>query len=167
VLIYFQTSLRKILAYSSITHISWILLIIINYNNNWITYFFIYSIIIVTIFLNTKNYNISTIEERKIIYSLRQSSSIIITIISLRGLPPFLGFMPKWIAISISKEFLFTPILILIISTLLSIFIYLHFLYPIIFNKLLKSKWHLTNSNKTSLITNTLLLIPLSPIIFF
>lgn len=167
IIIYFQTSLRKLIAFSSLTHMSWILLSIQNYNNNWIIYFVVYSIIIISIFILMDRYNVSTLEENKLLFNFNQFFILTVTILSLGGLPPLLGFLPKWIIISNTKETITFFIFVLIISSLISIFIYIYIIYPLILNKTKKTKWHLLIYNKIAFFLNTIILIPLSPLIFF
>lgn len=96
-----QIRLRKILAYSSINHIGWIIRTFLNNEIIWILYFIIYSVISLTLTLMFNNFNIFFLKQ---IYLLIRKNYIIkfrilLNILSLGGLPPFLGFLPKWIII--------------------------------------------------------------------
>jgi len=123
-----QTSLRKLIAYSSINHLGWIVSRILNNQNIWIIYFLFYcflSISIVLIFNNFKIFNLNQI------FSFLNFKNLIKTIIfipllSLGGLPPFLGFFPKWIIIEflISINYLFL-LFMLIYFTLITLYFYL------------------------------------------
>nr|YP_010490448.1 NADH dehydrogenase subunit 2 [Ibla cumingi]UWM12934.1 NADH dehydrogenase subunit 2 [Ibla cumingi] len=117
-----QTSLRKILCYSSISHLGWLASFIYFDSFMWVSYYAIYClisfIIVVSMQLLNVNYfnqllNLST--EQKIIMSLNM--------FSLGGLPPLMGFLPKWIALdSLSSN---SPILaMLIISSLVTLYFY-------------------------------------------
>lgn len=123
-----QIRLRKILTYSSINHISWIIARIINYQTIWLIYFLVYSIINLNIILIFNNQNIfylkqlfNNLNTRKIFKFL-----FILNFLSLGGLPPFLGFLPKWLVINnlIQNNFYLLRILI-IIFTLITLFFYL------------------------------------------
>nr|AYR05270.1 NADH dehydrogenase subunit 2 [Coleoptera sp. ACP-2013] len=123
-----QTSLRKILAFSSINHIGWMLSSLLNSQSIWLTYFVIYSVIsinLIVIFEKMNTYKInsltSTLNKNKLIKFF-----FILNFLSLGGLPPFLGFMPKWLTINnlIISNFIIVS-LILIISTLITLFMYL------------------------------------------
>jgi len=163
-----QTSLRKLFAYSSITHISWILLNQLNNYFNWFLYFIIYSCIILTISYSIINKNLSSIHSLKILKTKINILAFFISLMSLGGLPPFLGFLPKWaIIIRTIKDTIFC-LFILIISSLIRVFIYLRLIFPIIFNCAYYSP--LTNSPSKffiSLFLNSFLLIPLIPFLFF
>nr|YP_010728489.1 NADH dehydrogenase subunit 2 [Polypedilum heberti]WEF49730.1 NADH dehydrogenase subunit 2 [Polypedilum heberti] len=127
-----QTSLRKLMAYSSISHLSWMLMGILNNQNIWMIYFIFYcflSLSIVLIFNNFKFFNLNQI------FSFLNFKNLIKTIIfipflSLGGLPPFLGFFPKWIIIEymVSMNYMFLLILLLYF-TLITLYFYLRISY--------------------------------------
>nr|AND96341.1 NADH deshydrogenase subunit 2 [Heteronitis castelnaui] len=123
-----QISMRKILAYSSINHISWMLCSMIFFENLWMIYFFIYTLITLNIIIILKNYNIFFINQ---LFSILNNKSSIkfffmLNFLSLGGLPPFLGFMPKWLTIQtmIESSFMLIPLTV-IIMTLITLFFYL------------------------------------------
>lgn len=127
-----QTNLRKIIAYSSINHIGWILTIIIFIESIWIYYFIIYSIITFNITIIFKIFNIyhlkqllTTINNNPII-----KFSFIVNFLSLGGLPPFIGFFPKWLTIQtlIENQFYSLSLLIVII-TLITLYFYIRITY--------------------------------------
>lgn len=123
-----QTSLRKILAYSSINHIGWIISAIIVRPTVWAYYFIVYCIISVNIISIFWILNIFYINQLYI--SLNQNPLIkfffIINFLSLGGLPPFLGFMPKWLLINslIQTNFYFLAFIITVI-TLVTLYFYI------------------------------------------
>nr|QIV24549.1 NADH dehydrogenase subunit 2 [Utra nitida] len=123
-----QISLRKILAYSSINHISWMISSMLNSQAIWFSYFSIYSIItcnIVVLFYYTNIFFL-----KQLFNSFNQNKILkfffVMNFFSLGGLPPFLGFFPKWLAINnlVENNFL-TLSVILIVSTLVTLFFYL------------------------------------------
>lgn len=96
-----QISLRKMLAFSSINHLGWIITAMIYNENIWMIYFITYSFINFCIIYIFKIFQIFYLSQ---IYSIFINSSflkfsLIISTISLGGLPPFLGFAPKWLII--------------------------------------------------------------------
>lgn len=127
-----QVSIRKLIAYSSINHLRWILIRIINNNNIWILYFLIYSLLNFIITIIFHEFKISYINQLTFIIfnSKLIKFFIFINLLSLGGLPPFLGFFPKWLIIQeivINKQIIL--ILILIITTLISLFYYIRIRY--------------------------------------
>lgn len=127
-----QTRIRKILAYSSINHIAWILAAILLIETTWLTYFLIYTIISINIILIFNLLNIFYLKQ--LLTSINNDLSVkfffVINFLSLGGLPPFLGFLPKWITIQnlIENEL---PILtfFMVILTLLTLFFYIRLTY--------------------------------------
>lgn len=128
-----QTRIRKIIAYSSINHIAWILSSISISSHLWIIYFLIYSLTNVLLIITFKILNINKITQifnpnfnkrlRKFLFS--------INLLSIGGLPPFIGFIPKWFTtISISSTILFILILTIIIFTLIILYVYIRLGFP-------------------------------------
>nr|ASY98496.1 NADH dehydrogenase subunit 2 [Acromantis hesione] len=127
-----QISLRKILSFSSINHIGWMLTTMILGSNLWFMYFIIYTANIITVISMTTTFSLSYISQtfnslnnKKII-----KFTLFMALFSLGGLPPFLGFFPKWIAIQFMAQnlMIFTPT-ILILSSLLTLYYYMRIMY--------------------------------------
>nr|ALO76648.1 NADH deshydrogenase subunit 2 [Nigidius sp. NIG01] len=123
-----QLSLRKIMAYSSINHIGWMIASSLMSESLWTFYFSIYSIISANIILMFKILNIYYIKQLMIVMTHNASLKLflILNFLSLGGLPPFLGFFPKWITIQALTEMNLMPLSILmIILTLLTLYFYM------------------------------------------
>lgn len=127
-----QNSIKKILVYSSITHGAWIIFSIIIKQNLWIIYFTIYNIGLLVICLLIEKFEIkkiSDIRNRKFITNIKMV--FIVNILSIAGLPPFLGFFGKLIVISsmiYSIKMIFSLIVILRAS-LISLIYYINICY--------------------------------------
>nr|ALO77333.1 NADH deshydrogenase subunit 2 [Xinidium sp. XIN01] len=123
-----QVSMRKILAYSSINHISWMLSSMLFFEAIWMFYFLVYSIITFNIIIILSKYNIFYMTQ---LFSSINNQPIIkfffmLNFLSLGGLPPFLGFLPKWLTIQILiKNNLYMISLIVIVMTLITLFFYM------------------------------------------
>nr|YP_010988752.1 NADH dehydrogenase subunit 2 [Anaspides tasmaniae]WOR81122.1 NADH dehydrogenase subunit 2 [Anaspides tasmaniae] len=123
-----QTLLRKLLAYSSINHMSWLLTAMILSDSLWILYFFFYSIIsfsIISLFHYSQAFHISNLIF-KMNFSSLNKMILLFSFLSLGGLPPFTGFIPKWILIQemINQNMIFL-LVILLISTLFTLYYYI------------------------------------------
>lgn len=142
-----QTLLRKLLAFSSINHISWIIFGIIISENLWFTYFIFYRFIsstIVILFYNQRCFSLSQlISFNKPILDLLR----FISLLSLGGLPPFTGFIPKWIVIQeIIKQRQILGFIVLLTSSLVTLYYYLR-VRIIFINIILPSiKWNTKNN---------------------
>nr|ASM82748.1 NADH dehydrogenase subunit 2 [Hestiasula sp. FS-2017] len=127
-----QISLRKILSFSSINHISWMLMTMTMGSNLWLMYFSIYMINIIVIIVLTATANLSfisqtlnTLNNKKFIKFM-----LFISMLSLGGLPPFLGFFPKWITIQFMiQNFMTLTAMILIMSSLLTLYYYMRMMF--------------------------------------
>nr|ASM82592.1 NADH dehydrogenase subunit 2 [Agnetina aequalis] len=123
-----QTSLRKILAYSSINHLGWLTAALTLGENIWNIYFSVYSFLTAAIIFMLKTFGVSHINQA---FSLNSVPPIIkfamfSTLLSLGGLPPFIGFLPKWIIIQNMTEAGLTLIVVLMVTmTLITLFYYL------------------------------------------
>uniref|UniRef100_E7BXQ7 NADH-ubiquinone oxidoreductase chain 2 n=1 Tax=Acrida cinerea TaxID=244713 RepID=E7BXQ7_ACRCI len=119
-----QTSLRQVMAYSSISHLGWMISALIISENAWEMYFIIYSMLsAITVFTFKKMnlFQMNQIYSSKILKT-EMKFMMFMTLLSLGGLPPFLGFLPKWITIQLLVEnnmtFLMSTMVILTIITL-------------------------------------------------
>nr|QPN54163.1 NADH dehydrogenase subunit 2 [Maladera orientalis] len=127
-----QTNLRKIMAYSSINHIGWMLASLMFMESIWLFYFIVYSIITLNI---TLIFNILNIFHLKQLFMFMNNNFMIklffiLNFLSLSGLPPFLGFLPKWLTIQTMINYeLMSLTFIMIISTLMTIFFYIQITY--------------------------------------
>nr|YP_010535857.1 NADH dehydrogenase subunit 2 [Anaedus unidentatus]UYB79069.1 NADH dehydrogenase subunit 2 [Anaedus unidentatus] len=121
-----QTSMRKIMAYSSINHMAWMLASLMISTNLWTIYFSIYSLMNIGLILM---FNLNTIKLINQLLSLKYSMekmTFSILFLALAGLPPTLGFMPKWLIIQwLSSNELFILGFILILSSIATLFIYM------------------------------------------
>nr|BCG67079.1 NADH dehydrogenase subunit 2 [Amblyomma testudinarium]BCG67352.1 NADH dehydrogenase subunit 2 [Amblyomma testudinarium]BCG67365.1 NADH dehydrogenase subunit 2 [Amblyomma testudinarium]BCG67378.1 NADH dehydrogenase subunit 2 [Amblyomma testudinarium] len=127
-------SFKKILIFSSISHQGWMISLILVKSNFWISYLIIYSFLIykITYLLNKNKFNFtnSMFFNKKMFL---EKISFFMLMLSLGGMPPFLGFIAKMISIIIIMNNNNIIILILIISSIINIFIYLRMMSPILF----------------------------------
>nr|AND96616.1 NADH deshydrogenase subunit 2 [Euoniticellus intermedius] len=123
-----QTNLRKLLAYSSINHLGWMLSSMLFFEMIWLFYFLTYSIITANIILILNSFNIFNMNQ--LFSSINKYPLIkfffMLNFMSLGGLPPFLGFLPKWLTIQMMiKMQLLSLSLIIIVMTLMTLFFYM------------------------------------------
>lgn len=120
-------SLRKILAYSSVSHLGWIFLCFIDGRIYWILYFRVYCLllgIVVFIIIVNRVYHLSQIISR-LIRDINKIS-FFIGFISLGGLPPLLGFRLKWGVLELCRRRVnFFSLLVIVSSRVVSLFFYI------------------------------------------
>nr|AXS66359.1 NADH dehydrogenase subunit 2 [Elateroidea sp. 1 KM-2017] len=138
-----QISLRKILAYSSINNMSWMMTMIMMMKTTWMVYFIVYSLMTTMLVVIFNNYKIYFLNQLFMLnLSIPTKIMFNLNFLSIMGMPPLLGFMPKWLTIQILIEnnfFLLTSILI--ICTLAMIFIYLRMMIPSILININQMNW--------------------------
>nr|WPV76888.1 NADH dehydrogenase subunit 2 [Phlebotomus chinensis] len=141
-----QTSVRKIMAYSSINHLSWMLCSIFFSKNLWLNYFFFYYFLTSSIVLLFNLFNIFYINQFFLYFNnnLTIKFSIFILLLSLGGLPPFLGFFPKWLVIQylMFNNFYFI-LLLMVIFTLFTLYFYLQMTYSAFMINSWNFKWNI------------------------
>jgi len=126
------TSLRKILAFSSINHIAWIIIRTHYRQFIWITYFTVYCLMTLVIINYFSSNNLNTLRQLSSPSNTNYINIFIVSlnILSIGGLPPFLGFYPKWLVIEfIITENLHILVLLIVIITLIVLYFYLRLTY--------------------------------------
>nr|YP_010286566.1 NADH dehydrogenase subunit 2 [Chlorophanus auripes]UKT60156.1 NADH dehydrogenase subunit 2 [Chlorophanus auripes] len=123
-----QIDLRKIMAYSSINHMGWMISSLFYSSMNCFNYFCVYCLINLNIILILKYVNVFFLNQLTSILSHNKKLKFffMLNFLSLGGLPPFIGFLPKWLTINnlINNNFYLLST-ILIIFTLISLYFYL------------------------------------------
>nr|QNG56288.1 NADH dehydrogenase subunit 2 [Palaestes freyreissi] len=123
-----QISLRKIFAFSSISHISWMIASMMYNQSIWFIYFISYSFINLNLIILFLLMNIFYLKQ--LFNSLNKNKLVklffLLNFFSISGMPPFLGFLPKWLTINnlIYNNLIFLS-LFLILFTLISLYFYL------------------------------------------
>nr|ACY36765.1 NADH dehydrogenase subunit 2 [Crocidura grayi halconus] len=172
-----QTQLRKIMAYSSIAHMGWMMMILIYNPNlsllNLLLYIFMTSsMFMLLIFTSTTTtLSLSLTWNKTPIITIMS----LITLLSLGGLPPLTGFMPKWMIIQelTKNNSVILPTLMAILA-LLNLFFYMRLTYstaltmfPTMNNT--KLTWQFQNMNilpmMMPLIMISTLTLPLTPLL--
>nr|YP_009684258.1 NADH dehydrogenase subunit 2 [Pionites leucogaster]QDP17071.1 NADH dehydrogenase subunit 2 [Pionites leucogaster] len=127
-----QTQTRKILAFSSISHIGWMTIIIIHNPGLTLLTFYIYILMTTSIFLSldaTNTLNLPTLMTSWT-KSPMLNTTLMLALLSLAGLPPLTGFLPKWLIIQeLIKQELTTTATTISMLSLLSLFFYLRLAY--------------------------------------
>nr|ALO52758.1 NADH dehydrogenase subunit 2 [Nanorana yunnanensis]ALO52781.1 NADH dehydrogenase subunit 2 [Nanorana yunnanensis] len=168
-----QTQLRKIMAFSSIGHLGWMVLIL-KFNPQLTLFnFFLYIMMTAAMFFSLMSTSSTKISE---ISSSWPKSPILVTtmmlvLLSLAGLPPLTGFSPKLLIIlELAKQNTLLIASVTMLASLLALFFYLRLTYLMILTlpphiSPSSSHWRTTkNSSLTATMTTLALLIfPLSP----
>nr|UAT16100.1 NADH dehydrogenase subunit 2 [Thoropa miliaris] len=167
-----QTQIRKLLAFSSIAHLGWMVAILKISPQLTLFNFTLYILMTSTLFITFLNLNAKNISELSTSWSKTPTMTALslLALLSLSGLPPLTGFLPKWmIAQEMVKQDLTMFALVILLSTLLSLFFYLRLTYTMSLTLSPNS----INSSSTwlypqktpiaTLIIPSLMLIPITP----
>nr|YP_010480834.1 NADH dehydrogenase subunit 2 [Blepharipoda liberata]UVN15670.1 NADH dehydrogenase subunit 2 [Blepharipoda liberata] len=123
-----QTSLRKLMAFSSINHIGWLLMSLLISDSVFMLYFIFYyfmSTSVVLLFYFQQAFYMNQMMNQNNL-PVNMKVIVFLSLLSLSGLPPFSGFFPKWVVIQeLSMNKLYLPLVILIISALITLYFYL------------------------------------------
>nr|YP_009330378.1 NADH dehydrogenase subunit 2 [Eurema blanda]ANN44644.1 NADH dehydrogenase subunit 2 [Eurema blanda] len=138
-----QTSIRKLMSYSSINNLGWLMAALMISENLWIMYFMFYSLfnfILSYMFLYMNIFYINQLINLNFNYMLK--ISFMINLFSLSGLPPFMGFFPKWIIINfLILNKLYFINFIFLMSSLIMLFLYIRIIYMSLMMNFFKTKW--------------------------
>lgn len=127
-----QTSLCKLIAFSSINQVRWLLSTLLVSKLLWKIYFFVYIIILFNIILIFKNFNLFYLNQ---LFSLNFFNKplkliIIINVLSMGGIPPFIGFFSKLLVIQfLIKINYFSLTLFIVIFSLIMLYFYIRIIY--------------------------------------
>nr|YP_008593393.1 NADH dehydrogenase subunit 2 [Parachanna insignis]BAE96247.1 NADH dehydrogenase subunit 2 [Parachanna obscura]BAN83335.1 NADH dehydrogenase subunit 2 [Parachanna insignis]BCD33203.1 NADH dehydrogenase subunit 2 [Parachanna obscura] len=170
-----QTQLRKILAYSSIAHIGWIVLATHFSLTITLLALSLYLLISTSIFLLFKLNKATNINTLAISWTKAPLLTTLapLILLSLGGLPPLTGFMPKWLIIQeLTKQGLAPAATLAALTALLSLYFYLRLSYAMTLTTSPNNTNGLTPwrrpSNQHTLplaitTTTAILLLPLTP----
>nr|ANE12786.1 NADH dehydrogenase subunit 2 [Canis lupus familiaris]ANE16991.1 NADH dehydrogenase subunit 2 [Canis lupus familiaris]ANE17004.1 NADH dehydrogenase subunit 2 [Canis lupus familiaris]ANE17017.1 NADH dehydrogenase subunit 2 [Canis lupus familiaris]ANE17537.1 NADH dehydrogenase subunit 2 [Canis lupus familiaris] len=172
-----QTQLRKIMAYSSIAHMGW-MAAIITYNPTMmvlnLTLYILMTLSTFMLFMLNSSTTTLSLSHMWNKFPLI-TSMILILMLSLGGLPPLSGFIPKWMIIQeLTKNNMIIIPTLMAITALLNLYFYLRLTYSTTLTMFpstnnMKMKWQFEYTKKATLlppliITSTMLL-PLTPML--
>nr|YP_009311958.1 NADH dehydrogenase subunit 2 [Yasuhikotakia morleti]BAV71212.1 NADH dehydrogenase subunit 2 [Yasuhikotakia morleti] len=127
-----QTQLRKILAYSSIAHMGWMIIIMQYAPHLTLIALGMYIFMTSAAFLTLKLMSATKINTLTTTWSKNPilATTTALTLLSLGGLPPLTGFMPKWLILQeLTKQDIPLTATIMALAALLSLYFYLRLCY--------------------------------------
>nr|ACN78355.1 NADH dehydrogenase subunit 2 [Cyanoloxia cyanoides]ACN78358.1 NADH dehydrogenase subunit 2 [Cyanoloxia cyanoides]ACN78359.1 NADH dehydrogenase subunit 2 [Cyanoloxia cyanoides]ACN78360.1 NADH dehydrogenase subunit 2 [Cyanoloxia cyanoides]ACN78362.1 NADH dehydrogenase subunit 2 [Cyanoloxia cyanoides] len=171
-----QTQIRKVLAFSSISHLGWMAIIIIYNPKLTLLNFYLYTMMTATIFLALNTTKVLKLSTLMTTWTKAPSlnAMLLLTLLSLAGLPPLTGFLPKWLIIQeLTKQDMAPAATLISLLSLLSLFFYLRLAYcatitlpPHTTNHM--KQWRTikpTSITIAVLTTMSVMLLPVSPMI--
>nr|ANE13084.1 NADH dehydrogenase subunit 2 [Canis lupus familiaris]ANE13201.1 NADH dehydrogenase subunit 2 [Canis lupus familiaris]ANE19431.1 NADH dehydrogenase subunit 2 [Canis lupus familiaris]ANE19535.1 NADH dehydrogenase subunit 2 [Canis lupus familiaris]ANE19613.1 NADH dehydrogenase subunit 2 [Canis lupus familiaris] len=172
-----QTQLRKIMAYSSIAHMGWMAAIITYNPTMMVLNLTLYTLMTLSTFMlfmlnsSTTTLSLSHMWNKFPLIT----SMILILMLSLGGLPPLSGFIPKWMIIQeLTKNNMIIIPTLMAITALLNLYFYLRLTYSTALTMFpstnnMKMKWQFEYTKKATLlpplIITSAMLLPLTPML--
>nr|QNH73657.1 NADH dehydrogenase subunit 2 [Malacocincla abbotti] len=171
-----QTQIRKILAFSSISHLGWMAIVISYSPKLALLNFYLYALMTTTVFLTLNSINTLKLSTLMTTWTKTPalSAMLLLTLLSLAGLPPLTGFLPKWLIIQeLTKQDMILAATVISLLSLLSLFFYMRLAYcatitlpPHTTNHM--KRWHVNSPINTTvaiLTTTSTMLLPISPML--
>nr|AHG31178.1 NADH dehydrogenase subunit 2 [Pachycephala pectoralis balim] len=171
-----QTQIRKIMAFSSISHLGWMTIIIVYNPKLTMLNFYLYVLMTTAVFLTFNSMKILKLPTLMTAWTKMPSLNaiLLLALLSLAGLPPLTGFLPKWLIIQeLTKQDMASAATIISLLSLLGLFFYLRLAYcatitlpPHTTNHM--KQWHINkpiNASIAILTTMSTMLLPISPMI--
>nr|QTA72591.1 NADH dehydrogenase subunit 2 [Acanthodactylus erythrurus lineomaculatus] len=170
-----QTQTRKIMAFSSIAHLGWMIVILCISQKLFIFTLLIYILMTSSMFLILITYTLKTLKDLSQMWSSSPMTSTMMMFIlmSLGGLPPMIGFLPKWLILKeLTTNYLILLATMIALLSLLSLMFYMRLTYvtslttpPNTTNSMMKWRFKSTKPMLFLPMTSTLLLmLPLTPL---
>nr|AAS91429.1 NADH dehydrogenase subunit 2 [Myotis californicus] len=170
-----QTQLRKIMAYSSIAHMGWMMAVLTYNPTMTLLNLYLYIPMTITTFILLMINSTTTTTSLSHTYNKLPliTMLILITMLSLGGLPPLTGFLPKWAIIQemAKNNSIIMPTLMTLLA-LLNLYFYTRITYTTSLTMFptannMKIKWQFKNLKQTMnlplMITISTLILPLAP----
>nr|AIF79840.1 NADH dehydrogenase subunit 2 [Cnemaspis boulengeri] len=172
-----QTQTRKIMAFSSIAHMGW-LMTALSFNKSLATLtLIIYIAMTTTMFSFLATTNTKTLADITTAWTHSPAlmTTMMLTLMSLGGLPPLTGFMPKWLILkTLTMSHLYPLAILILLASLPSLFFYVRMAYLSILTTppittCTKYKWRLVSNmhpNLMLLTTSATLLLPITTLLY-
>ena len=165
-----QKSLKRLLAYSSIGHVGYVLIALVAASDQGIKsasiYMFIYLVMNISVFAILLSLKRSDVYVEKI-YDLNGlsksnpvvSASLAIIMLSMAGIPPFIGFFGKFfVFVAAVESQLFLLVILGVLASVISAFYYLRIIKVMYFDEITKGDvFDFTIDNNTKIILSVLI----------
>nr|AMY60819.1 NADH dehydrogenase subunit 2 [Microgale gracilis] len=173
-----QTQLRKIMAYSSIAHMGWMAAVLMFNPSLMLLNLLLYIIFTLAMFMILMNCLTSSTSTLSMAWNNHplMITMLLMVLMSMGGLPPLSGFIPKWLIIDelIKNSNIALPTMMAVMA-LLNLYFYMRLIYASSLTLFpssnnIKFKWKISTPHNTPLLPTLLiitsLVIPITPMIY-
>nr|WAB21681.1 NADH dehydrogenase subunit 2 [Cinnyris jugularis idenburgi] len=172
-----QTQIRKIMAFSSISHLGWMAIILTYDPKLTLLNFYLYSLMTAAVFLTLNTIKVLKLSTLMTAWTKVPSlnAMLLLTLLSLAGLPPLTGFLPKWLIIQeLTKQGMAPAATTIALLSLLGLFFYLRLAYcttitlpPHTTNHMKQWRTNKPTSPLVAILTTlSITLLPIAPMIY-
>nr|YP_009161619.1 NADH dehydrogenase subunit 2 [Cyclosa argenteoalba]AKN58348.1 NADH dehydrogenase subunit 2 [Cyclosa argenteoalba] len=151
-----QKSMKRLMAYSSIHHIGWILSS--NYINEslWLIYLVMYSFMLSGVVYSLWNDKILEITQ---LGKVSTKMMFVLGMLSMGGMPPMLGFYLKWWLLYNLMSIDLSILLLMLTMSVLMFYVYLRVVYSVVMGGVTINSWKLLNKKSNSISLDLLYLM--------
>lgn len=140
-----QVRIKRLLAFSSIHHIGWMLICLYIYDYFWVRYLVMYSFLIFSVVVILSKNEMTTFN---LLGKVNEKNLLVFGLLRIGGMPPILGFFLKWWVFYYLNVINFFFIIFLIIISIAMLYFYMRIVFFIIFGESIKNSWIFYNEEK-------------------
>lgn len=154
-----QKRMKRLIAYSSIHHIGWILIRNFIGNIIWLVYLIIYIILIRGVILILIKDNVLDVGR---LYKIRSKWRFVLGILRIGGIPPLLGFYLKWWMFYYLIIWDYRLLFFIVVISVLIFYVYFRIVYGLVIGGTRIIRWEVKNNNENILGLDIIYLIGLN-----
>nr|YP_010154929.1 NADH dehydrogenase subunit 2 [Phanuelus gladstone]QQX28272.1 NADH dehydrogenase subunit 2 [Phanuelus gladstone] len=123
-----QCNIKQLMAYSSIHHLGWIMLIMMKGGLDWLIYIMLYGLVLLCLVILFMEGEITD-------FSMMSSSDskvwFLFGMMSMAGIPPFLGFYLSWMALYNIMDLSLMYLMFLVMVSVVMLYVYMRVIYSV------------------------------------
>nr|VFU78844.1 NADH dehydrogenase subunit 2 [Proasellus solanasi] len=118
-----EMDLRKLMAFSSISHMGWMMVGMVLTQTHWVMYFFTYILTSLSLIMSLNKMNMFSLGQ--ILPKGESNILVMVLLLSLGGFPPLLGFAPKWAILTGAVSMSLLLSFVLIATSMVTLYYYI------------------------------------------
>nr|QDP17891.1 NADH dehydrogenase subunit 2 [Parachtes limbarae] len=137
-----QVNMKGLMGYSSIFHGGWMFVLMEEKTLIWWLYFILYAMMMLGIISLLANQLFLAIG----VSSGLSKYGFILLMLNLTGIPPFTGFIMKWVSFYFLFMFDYWLLIVMVVMSLVMLYVYLRFAYDVFLGAVFSSGWSINYS---------------------
>nr|WIM51589.1 NADH dehydrogenase subunit 2 [Corythalia opima] len=123
-----QVNIKSLMAYSSIHHLGWIFMIMMSLNLSWVLYLFVYGLVLLSVVMLLISDEIVNLS---LVYLSSMKLVFMMSMLSMAGMPPLLGFFLKWMALMNVVSMNILLLFMLVLVSVVMLYVYMRIVYDV------------------------------------